>query len=84
MIETKDIIRFTTAGSVDDGKSTLIGRLLYDCHQIPQDQIDLVRRISERKGSTEIDLSLFTDGFIAGRTRYHRIAVGASINFSGL
>jgi len=59
---TKDILRFTTAGSVDDGKSTLIGRLLYDCEQIPQDQIELVQRISERKGLTEIDLSLFTDG----------------------
>jgi sulfate adenylyltransferase subunit 1 len=62
MAQTKDILRFTTAGSVDDGKSTLIGRLLYDCKQIPQDQIDLVQRISERKGLSEIDLSLFTDG----------------------
>ena len=62
MKATKDIIRFTTAGSVDDGKSTLIGRLLFDSHQIPQDQIDVVRRISKRKGSTEIDMSLFTDG----------------------
>jgi sulfate adenylyltransferase subunit 1 len=62
MVGTKDILRFTTAGSVDDGKSTLIGRLLYDCQQIPQDQIELVQRISERKGLTEIDLSLFTDG----------------------
>jgi sulfate adenylyltransferase subunit 1 len=62
MMSTKDILRFTTAGSVDDGKSTLIGRLLYDCQQIPQDQIELVQRISERKGLTEIDLSLFTDG----------------------
>lgn len=62
MAHTKDILRFTTAGSVDDGKSTLIGRLLYDCKQIPQDQIDMVQRISERKGLTEIDLSLFTDG----------------------
>ncbi|MEN9973674.1 MAG: hypothetical protein RIS20_2021 [Bacteroidota bacterium] len=62
MTQTKDILRFTTAGSVDDGKSTLIGRLLYDCKQIPQDQIELVQRISERKGLSEIDLSLFTDG----------------------
>jgi len=62
MMGTKDILRFTTAGSVDDGKSTLIGRLLYDCQQIPQDQIEMVQRISERKGMTEIDLSLFTDG----------------------
>ena len=62
MENTKDIVRFTTAGSVDDGKSTLIGRLLYDCKQIPQDQIAMVQRISERKGLEEIDMSLFTDG----------------------
>ena len=62
MVEMKDILRFTTAGSVDDGKSTLIGRLLYDSGQIPQDQVDLVRNISKRKGLNEIDLSLFTDG----------------------
>jgi len=62
MMEHKDILRFTTAGSVDDGKSTLIGRLLYDAHQIPQDQLEIVRRLSERKGLAEIDLSLFTDG----------------------
>lgn len=62
MDEMKDILRFTTAGSVDDGKSTLIGRLLYDSGQIPQDQVDLVRNISKRKGLNEIDLSLFTDG----------------------
>ena len=62
MENTKDIVRFTTAGSVDDGKSTLIGRLLYDCKQIPQDQIAMVQRISERKGLGEIDMSLFTDG----------------------
>ena len=62
MSSTKDIVRFTTAGSVDDGKSTLIGRLLYDCQQIPQDQLEAVRQISVRKGHSEIDLSLFTDG----------------------
>ncbi|MEN9988091.1 MAG: hypothetical protein RLZZ585_1130 [Bacteroidota bacterium] len=62
MENTKDIVRFTTAGSVDDGKSTLIGRLLYDCKQIPLDQIAMVRHISERKGLREIDMSLFTDG----------------------
>lgn len=62
MKERKDILRFTTAGSVDDGKSTLIGRLLYDSHQIPQDQIELVQQISQRKGLDTLDLSLFTDG----------------------
>ena len=62
MNNTKDILRFTTAGSVDDGKSTLIGRLLFDSKQITQDQLEIVQRISERKGMKEIDLSLFTDG----------------------
>lgn len=62
MISTKDILRFTTAGSVDDGKSTLIGRLLLDSKNITLDQLELVQRISERKGMKDIDLSLFTDG----------------------
>lgn len=62
MNSTKDILRFTTAGSVDDGKSTLIGRLLFDSKQITQDQLEIVQRISERKGMKEMDLSLFTDG----------------------
>lgn len=62
MSGTKDILRFTTAGSVDDGKSTLIGRLLLDSKNITLDQLEHVQRISERKGMEGIDLSLFTDG----------------------
>ena len=56
------LLRFTTAGSVDDGKSTLIGRLLYDSKSIFQDQIDAVEKSSKNKGFDYIDLSLLTDG----------------------
>lgn len=57
-----ELLRFTTAGSVDDGKSTLIGRLLYDSKSIFEDQIEQVKATSERKGLDHVDLSLFTDG----------------------
>lgn len=57
-----ELLRFTTAGSVDDGKSTLIGRLLFDSKSIFEDQIDAVRKSSERKGLEHVDLSLLTDG----------------------
>ena len=57
-----DLLRFTTAGSVDDGKSTLIGRLLYDSKSIFEDQIEQVKATSERKGLEHVDLSLLTDG----------------------
>jgi sulfate adenylyltransferase subunit 1 len=57
-----ELLRFTTAGSVDDGKSTLIGRLLYDSKSIFEDQIELIKVNSERKGLEYIDLSLVTDG----------------------
>ena len=57
-----ELLRFTTAGSVDDGKSTLIGRLLYDSKAIFEDQLEQVRGSSERKGLDHVDLSLLTDG----------------------
>lgn len=57
-----DILRFTTAGSVDDGKSTLIGRLLYDSKSIFEDQLVAIKKTSEKKGLSHIDLSLLTDG----------------------
>ncbi len=57
-----ELLRFTTAGSVDDGKSTLIGRLLFDSKSIFEDQLDQVKKSSERKGLTETDLALLTDG----------------------
>lgn len=62
-----DLLRFTTAGSVDDGKSTLIGRLLFDSKAIFQDQIDAIEATSKRKGQDDVDLSLLTDGGKAER-----------------
>ena len=68
-MEYKDIelLRFTTAGSVDDGKSTLIGRLLYDSKSIFQDQLDAVEESSKNKGFDYVDLSLLTDGLKSER-----------------
>ncbi len=57
-----ELLRFTTAGSVDDGKSTLIGRLLYDSKSIFEDQLEQVKGSSVRKGLDHLDLSLLTDG----------------------
>ena len=54
--------RFTTAGSVDDGKSTLIGRLLYDSKSIFEDQVQQIEQTSKKKGLEHVDLNLFTDG----------------------
>ena len=62
-----DLLRFTTAGSVDDGKSTLIGRLLYDTKQIFEDQMEAVEKASAKRGNGEVDLSLLTDGLRAER-----------------
>ena len=57
-----DLLRFTTAGSVDDGKSTLIGRLLYDSKSIFEDQMEAIQLVSERKGEEHVNLALLTDG----------------------
>jgi sulfate adenylyltransferase subunit 1 len=62
-----ELLRFTTAGSVDDGKSTLIGRLLYDSKSIFQDQLDAVEATSKSKGFDYVDLSLLTDGLKSER-----------------
>lgn len=62
MLETNQLLRFTTAGSVDDGKSTLIGRLLFDSKSIFEDQLNEVEKSSKKKGYDGIDLALFTDG----------------------
>ena len=65
---TLDLLRFTTAGSVDDGKSTLIGRLLYDSKQVFEDQLEHVALASERRGGEgTLDLALLTDGLRAER-----------------
>ncbi len=62
-----DLLRFTTAGSVDDGKSTLIGRMLYDSKAIFQDQMDAIEEVSKRRGDEGVDLALLTDGLRAER-----------------
>ncbi len=62
-----NIIRLSTAGSVDDGKSTFIGRLLYDTQSIPKDKIENIKKVSAKRGNGEIDLSLITDGLTAER-----------------
>src|SRR6201991_3040465 len=62
-----DILRFATAGSVDDGKSTLIGRLLYDSKAIFEDQLEAVERTSRDRGLEYTTLALLTDGWRAER-----------------
>lgn len=62
-----DLLRFTTAGSVDDGKSTLIGRLLYDSKSIFEDQLEAVEESSRRRGDGNVNLALLTDGLKAER-----------------
>jgi bifunctional enzyme CysN/CysC len=62
-----ELLRFATAGSVDDGKSTLIGRLLYDSKAIFEDQLEAVERVSSRRGDDYTDLALLTDGLRAER-----------------
>lgn len=76
-----DILRIATAGSVDDGKSTLIGRLLYDTKSIAKDKLEAVEASSKRKGLDFVDLSLLTDGLIAEREQGITIDV-AHIYFS--
>jgi sulfate adenylyltransferase large subunit len=67
--ERKELLRFVAVGSVDDGKSTLIGRMLYDSHGIYEDQLAAVERASKKKGSAggKLDLALLTDGLRAER-----------------
>lgn len=62
-----ELLRFTTAGSVDDGKSTLIGRLLYDSKSIFEDQLEAVEEASRSRGNEEVNLALLTDGLRAER-----------------
>ncbi len=61
------LLRFFTAGSVDDGKSTLIGRLLYDTKNILANQYETLKEVSERRGRENVDLALLTDGLRAER-----------------
>ena len=62
-----ELLRFTTAGSVDDGKSTLIGRLLYDSKSIFQDQYEAIERVSAKRGEEGVNLALLTDGLKSER-----------------
>ncbi len=62
-----ELLRFTTAGSVDDGKSTLIGRLLYDSKSIFKDQMEAIKNSSERRGDENVNLALLTDGLKSER-----------------
>ena len=62
-----ELLRFTTAGSVDDGKSTLIGRLLYDSKSIYQDQYEAIKVASEKRGEETVNLALLTDGLKSER-----------------
>jgi sulfate adenylyltransferase subunit 1 len=61
-LDNSQLLRFTTAGSVDDGKSTLIGRLLYDSKSIFEDQLEAITNTTRQKGLEGVDLALFTDG----------------------
>ncbi|MEC5142666.1 GTP-binding protein [Chitinophaga sp. 212800010-3] len=76
-----EVLRIATSGSVDDGKSTLIGRLLYDTNSIPQDKMEALHSASKRKGLDFTDLSLLTDGLVAEREQGITIDV-AHIYFS--
>ena len=67
MKTTVDTLRFTTAGSVDDGKSTLIGRLLFDTKSILEDQLLSIEKTTTKRGGSRVDLSLLTDGLTAER-----------------
>src|SRR4051812_20035576 len=74
-----DILRFITAGSVDDGKSTLIGRLLYDSKSILIDQLEAIEKQSKNREDGEIDLALLTDGLRAEREQGITIDVAINI-----
>src|SRR6202043_883323 len=65
--QSTELLRLVTCGSVDDGKSTLIGRLLYDTKQIFVDQLEHIEDVSRRRGNEYVDLALLTDGLRAER-----------------
>lgn len=74
-----DMLRFSTAGSVDDGKSTLIGRLLYDSKSIFEDQLEAIEEASSRRGEEYVDLALLTDGLRAEREQ--RITIDVAYRY---
>ncbi len=72
------LLRFSTAGSVDDGKSSLIGRMLYDAKAVPRDRIEALERLARKEGRDEIDLSLLMDGLTVEREQGITIDVAYS------
>ena len=76
-----EVLKIATAGSVDDGKSTLIGRLLYDTKSLTDDKLEAIERNSKKKGYDYLDFSLATDGLVAEREQGITIDV-AHIYFS--
>ena len=66
-LQNNELLRLSTAGSVDDGKSTLIGRLLYDTKSVMKDQYEAVRATSKTKGEEEVNLAYLTDGLKSER-----------------
>ena len=82
MEESKNkVLKLSTSGSVDDGKSTLIGRILYDTHSLKEDKLEAIKRSSKQKGYDYLDFSLATDGLVAEREQGITIDV-AHIYFS--
>ena len=77
-----NILRFITAGSVDDGKSTLIGRLLYDSKSILADQLEVLEQQSKNKNEDGVDLAILTDGLRAEREQGITIDVAYRYSFS--
>src|SRR3546814_14922811 len=75
--ETKSLLRFITCGSVDDGKSTLIGRLLHDTHLLLDDQVAALEADSHRHGTQgdDVDFALLVDGLVAARAQGINLAV---------
>jgi sulfate adenylyltransferase large subunit len=72
------VLRFSTAGSVDDGKSSLIGRILYDSNSVTSDRIEALKRVARHKGETDLDLSLLMDGLTIEREQGITIDVAYS------
>ena len=66
-MQHNELLRLSTAGSVDDGKSTLIGRMLYDTKSIMKDQYEAIKRASKQKGEEEVNLAYLTDGLKSER-----------------
>ena len=67
-----EVLKIATAGSVDDGKSTLIGRILHDTNSLTDDKLEAIQRSSQSRGYDYLDFSLATDGLVAEREQGHQ------------